>query len=237
MARKVPVTEDLSIHINASTAAKLPRSVGTIHNFLFLLEVLLMGYVIVGNFTDRVTGTLFCSLQVVKDYLNYVRGKVAPLGGGVQSLSKTIHSDEDTRCLWAEGMRSGLTFDQAVKLAEPKVEAFWLWSCAEDARDSREIVQQDSDNASTPPPKRRRIDDGKSWMTEPPQKQADKPRRASGPSGGIFETTSTGKAICRLWNEGKCAKQCKNQRVHACNQDVGGRACGSTQHRRCEGTH
>ena len=80
MARKVPVTEDLSIHINASTAAKLPPSVGTIHNFLFLLEVLLMGYVIVGNFTDRVTGTRFCSLQVVKDYLNYVRGKVAPLG-------------------------------------------------------------------------------------------------------------------------------------------------------------
>ena len=114
--KRLKVGACVSLHFDTAGSSKGPRPVPTVLVYLHLLELLLVGgYAFVGNFLDATTNHIFCSMQVVRDYLSFVRAKVAPLNGQLQSLSSLRRADEDTRTLWAEAMREGKTFDDAVK--------------------------------------------------------------------------------------------------------------------------
>ena len=220
------VTRGSSVQLPGDLELKLPggsvrsnREVKTVFQYLWLLEVLLIaGFVMVGNFVDASSKTLWASLQVARDYLSFVRSKAAPFSGSVAPLDRVRSADEDLRCLWAEHMRRGMTFDQAVTASIPKQEALWLFAHGRDIDEAREVIDaSDSRRRTSPPPKKQR--------TDPPT-----PTKTSRP----VDSTKTGKAICRLWNDGKCSKQCKNGRLHVCNFDKGsGIACGAA-HRACE---
>ena len=79
--------------------------------------------------------------------LLFVRAKVAPLTCQLQPLAALRGADEDTRALWAEATRSGLTFDTAVKGCEPKVAALWLFASASDVRAAHDVVDVEQSEA------------------------------------------------------------------------------------------
>ena len=212
--KRLKVGASVSLHFDTAGSSKGPRPVPTVLVYLHLLELLLVGgYAFVGNFLDATTNHIFCSMQVVRDYLSFVRAKVAPLNGQLQSLSSLRRADEDTRTLWAEAMREGKTFDDAVKACEGKVAALWLFAHSADLLFARAVVETEPDS------KRRKLEDN-----PPPP-----------PPSNIAPVDSAGKSICRLWNDGKCsAKQCKHGRLHICNYKTSsGVACGQAN-RRCE---
>ena len=209
--KHLKVGASVSLHFDTTGSSKGPRTVPSVMVYLQLLELLLVGgYAFVGNFLYASSNTIFCSMQVVRDYLSFVRAKVAPLTGQLQPLSALRRADEDTRTLWAEAMREGKSFDEAVKSCEAKVAALWLFAHPADVTSAQALVDLD------PSPKRRKREE-----------DPNAPKVAS--------VDSSGKSLCRLWNDGKCNPQsCKHGRQHSCNYlTKAGVACGQP-HRRCE---
>ena len=79
--KKLKMAEDVTVSIATVGLAKGPRVVPSVMVYLQLLEILLHGYAYVGNFVDQGTGKLYCSLECVREYLAFVKNKVAPLSG------------------------------------------------------------------------------------------------------------------------------------------------------------
>ena len=148
------MSEDVTVSIAPVGVAKGPRSVPSVMVYLSLLEILLHGYAYVGNFVDHTSNNLYCSLDCIREYLAFVKSKVAPLPGGMHSLSDLRRADEDSRTLWAEQMRSGKTFDEAVQASEAKVAALWLFASRTDVgAASAVVVEEDEDARPTKRPK------------------------------------------------------------------------------------
>ena len=183
------------------------------------------GYAVVGAFSDASSGQTYASLQACRDYCGFVRSRALPLGGKPRNLAQVKQADEETRALWAERMRSGLTFDQAVEKCESKVAALWLFSTSID------VAEAIGDAPSTPDGRR-----GKR-AADSVLSSVDKKPRVLGrqASNEVVEETGKGKSICKLWNDGKCEKSCKHNRLHICNFRMpSGKPCGATGHRRCD---
>eukprot|EP00439_Symbiodinium_sp_Y106_P025805 s7776_g3.t1 len=154
VGKKLKMSEDVTVSIAPVGVAKGPRSVPSVMVYLSLLEILLHGYAYVGNFVDHTSNNLYCSLDCIREYLAFVKSKVAPLPGGMHSLSDLRRADEDSRTLWAEQMRSGKTFDEAVQASEAKVAALWLFASRTDVgAASAVVVEEDEDARPTKRPK------------------------------------------------------------------------------------
>jgi hypothetical protein len=236
------VGEEISIKIPGGNT-RGPRQIHNSYQYCQLLEIMLNGYVFVGNFVHVGSGKLFASMQSAREYLEYVRRKACPLHGQPRLLNMVRSSDEDVRILWAEHMRAGKSFDEALELTTAVRAAHWLWTTKTDSDEVRTRYDQENEEE---PLKRRR---GNDWPAFPPsphtpkgkgkgdKSNAGSPARKSFSNGTTVDITKKGRAICRLWNDGKCSSgTCKQDRLHICNfAKNNGDACGLT-HRRCE-TH
>ncbi|CAE7913330.1 unnamed protein product [Symbiodinium necroappetens] len=220
VGKKLKMSEDVTVSIASVGVVKGPRSVPSVMVYLSLLEILLHGYAYVGNFVDHTSNSLYCSLDCIREYLAFVKSKVAPLTGGMHSLSDLRRADEDSRTLWAEQMRSGKTFDEAVQASEAKVAALWLFASRTDVGAASAVVVEEDDDAR---PTKRPKGDPNNGVVAPP------------PPPAVANVNAEGKSICRLFNEGKCnGQKCKHGRLHVCNfLTKKGAVCGQA-HRRCD---
>jgi hypothetical protein len=235
--KRIVLGENATVHLDNADMPKGPRKVPTVMVYLALLEVLLVGgYAMVGNFVQQSSGKLWCSLQVVRGYLSFLREKAAPLNGSLQPLHLVRKSDEDTRVLWAEKMRQGLSFDEAVTACEAKVAALWLWTTLMDVEAARQSVA--AGDATGSGPNFFNKGGGQQWQQNYGQHQNNR----SGQKRQFEEWGKTQLAdsfnnqpLCKLWNEGKCSSgDCKHSRQHLCNfLSKQGKPCGQ-KHRRCE---
>jgi len=215
--KRLKVAETLHLEFSASGISKGPRDVDTSWLYVHLLEILLTGHVMTGTFIDA-GGKMFATLQTCRDYLSFVKSKALPIVGSAPPLSAVRLADEETRSLWAEQMRSGSSFDEAVLSTEGKMTAFWLFAHRLESAEARQLVENDTQPAPRRP-------------AALPQRNSSAPAAAK----RVAELTSSGKEICKLWNLGKCADKCKAGRMHICNFLLkGGKACGATSHRRCD---
>ena len=199
----------MSLRVDTVGASKGPRNVPSVLVYLQLLELLLVGgYAYVGNFVESSSGNTFCAMQVVGDYLSFVRAKVAPLAGNLQPLAALRRADEDARTLWQKPCAKA---KPSMRLA--KVAALWVFAHTADVSAAHDVVDVD------PPP-----------QPVKHQKLDSEARNSS-----VASVHASGKSICRLWNDGKSsADKCKNGRQRCCNFLTKlGKACGQ-QHRRCE---
>jgi hypothetical protein len=217
--KEVPMG-DMTVTFNTSGIAKGPRTIQNTYCYLRLLEVLLVAYVFVGNFIHAGSTSLFATMQTAMDYLEYVRSRACPLNAPARDLSRVRKADEDTRLLWADRMRGGMSFDEAVKDCMGQQAAHWMWTSEADARKVRDATQEEQDIEEHPRGSKR------SLQTIPNEIKKQR----------VISQSSSGKALCNLWNDGKCTAKgdCKNGRVHSCNHEMpNGKACGK-HHRRCE---
>ncbi len=113
-----------------------------------------------------------------------------------------------------------MSFDEAVKDCMGQQAAHWMWTSEADARSVRDTTREEQD-----------IEE---------QNKGSKRNFQAAPDGGkrqrIVSQSNSGKALCNLWNDGKCTNKgdCKNGRIHACNHEMAnGKACNKT-HRRCD---
>ncbi|CAE8621187.1 unnamed protein product, partial [Polarella glacialis] len=138
---KLRAAESVSLHFDVAGVPKGNRDVPNVWVYLTPLELLLVGgYAVVGNFVHTTSQATWCSLQCCRDYISFVRSKVAPMNCQLQPLRLLRRADEDTRTLWADKMRQRLTFDAAVEACESKVAAVWLFANANDVAAARETL-------------------------------------------------------------------------------------------------
>ena len=227
------------------------RDIRDIHEYQQALEMLLVsGYVVVGNFVPVGKSELFSSLSAVKSYLSFVRQKCQGHFSASDLLSLVRASDEDTRCLWAESMRSGATLSEAMATCAAKQEALWLWARAGDVLNARGVVTPDGAEKRKRPlfddeeneDRRKRQNKGDKGKGRGKGKGDEKKKGGKGGKGGApqkqgaqetCEKSATGEDLCRGWNNGGCGDKCSGGRTHRCNLKVNGRACYA-KHRRCE---
>ena len=223
------------------------RSLHSNYQFVDQLELLLVGgYAFVGNHRHRPDGPLFAPLQAVKTYIGYVKNKAVPYDAPHPPLNVIMKADSQTRRLWTESMRQGLTLGEAMEASRMQMEAFWLFACsAEAAQASSRVRQRSSWKESSPRPRTWSKGKGKGkGKGKSKGKKGGKQRRAppppvpsaprvNGKRKLYVEKTHDGTQICRLWNVGKCVQgACPKNFAHVCNaRSAGGAACGAN-HRR-----
>ena len=216
--KQLQVAQDVHLHFGSAGLPKAPREVGTNWLYVSLLEVLMLAWSIIGCFQDNGSSTLFASMQTCRDYLVYVKSKATPLSGSHPPLHLVRQADEETRSLWAEQMRNGSTFDQAVANMDSKQAALWLFANKQDVAEAQGSLP----DFGTPPkePKRRQSED----LSTPP------PKRQNSDTSTCTHTKS-GEEICGMYNDGKCVKKCRYQRLHVCNYKTKANvACGQPGH-------
>ena len=222
------------------------KSLHSNYQLIEQLELLLIGgYALVGNYKREDDDVLFAPLQACRGYIEYVKNKAIPHDAHHPPLSMIVKADTQTRCLWTESMRQGMTLGQAMEASRMHMEAFWLFACSSDA--ARIAARVQGRPARTTTMRRPQVNKGKgkgksknkgkskgkSKSQEPQQQQHTEPR-TNGKRLNYVEKGSNGTQICRLYNVGKCtAPTCPKGFLHICNyRTAGGHACGANHTRK-----
>ena len=218
--RQSKVTDEITI-VTKSTGST--RDIPTVNVYLALLEILLIGgYVLIGSFTPAHLQPPACwaSMEVCRTYLQYLRHKLCPLGEPRFSVAALRQADEDTRAMWAESMRSGMSLDEAFHVNEAKMHVLFLFTSKRDAQDAKKDQEE---QIETPKGRKR----ARYSEEESPPRKARKV--------AFSQESSPKKAKCVLWNRGRCEERmCPNGRKHVCNfVDKKGNECNK-QHRSCD---
>ena len=72
------------------------------------------GWAILGRNMELTAGALFVTYQQCRGYIRYIRERVAPVLGKFPDLARFLHSDKETRTVWATLMSTGMTLGQAI---------------------------------------------------------------------------------------------------------------------------
>lgn len=236
-ARRIKLGETLSLTMSGADVERGPREVALNPTYVQLLNVLFEGgYAVVGNFETK-KGSKWAHLQQCRDYCNYVRNKACPLDEAHPALGKVIKADEDTRALFADSMRGGMSLGEAMDANRSRMEAIWLWACGKEAADARaDLKDQGPRRGDKRQRSRTPLARDRRRPFSPPRRQpspgADLPRARE---GGIVDKTKKGVEICRKYNLNQCSGKCPHKRVHICNYRAStGNACGATSHTRID---
>ena len=93
-----------------------------------LLEKLLGGYEMCGDFLHASTGERWCDKKDSHSYYIYTKVRVCPAIGGSPLLKRCLETEYQARFLWLPHLRAGKSMSEAIRRTEAERAGLWVWT-------------------------------------------------------------------------------------------------------------
>ena len=110
--RKWAQAPGVTVTVNATAGAT--RNVENNFRIIDLLEKLLDGYNLVGNFQDANTSERWCDKEATHDYFVFTEIRICLSVGDWPPMQRCLETEYQVRCLWVPFLRKGKTLTQAI---------------------------------------------------------------------------------------------------------------------------